>query len=132
MIIKLLYWISTGLVCTLYLVSVVLYIMDLPAAEAQYMSLEYPAYLAMVMVAAKLAAVVAIVTRVSVALSDLAYAGALFHLMLAASAHLNVGDGQWPTAVIAIGLLIISFVTQNRARRKPSPYGSVGRLLGFR
>ena len=132
MIIKLFYWISTGLICALYLFSTVTYLMDLPAAQAQYMSLEYPGYLALVMAVAKLAAEVAILTRVSAALSDLAYAGTLFHLMLAASAHLNVGDGQWPPAVAAIVLLMISFVTQNGARRKASPYGSVPRLMGFR
>ncbi len=130
MIIKSIYWISTGLICLLYLSSTVMYLWDLPSAQAQYASLEYPEYLALTMAFAKLAAVVAILSRVSVALSDLAYAGTLFHLMLAASAHINVGDGMWPPAVIAIGLLIISFLTQNTARKKPAPYGSLKALLG--
>jgi hypothetical protein len=67
-------------------------------------------------------AVAAILSRVSVALSDLAYAGMFYHLLLAFSAHVNAGDGGFAPALIAVCLLIVSFFTQNAARAKLSPY----------
>ena len=50
-----------------------------------------------------------------------AYAGMLFHLLLAISAHLNARDGGFVPALIALALLATSFLTQNLARRRPSP-----------
>lgn len=65
----------------------------------------------------------AILSRVSVPLSDLAYAGILFHLLLSGSAHLGVRKprGIVP-ALVGLVLLVASFATQNGAREGPSPY----------
>lgn len=66
---------------------------------------------------------VAILSRVSVPLSDLAYAGIFFHLLLSGLAHIGVRKpvGALPAA-IGLALLITSFMTQNDARDLPSPY----------
>lgn len=71
----------------------------------------------------KILAVAAILSRVGVALSDLAYAGTFYHLLLSASAHINVRkrSGAVPTAV-GLVLLVAAFLTQNAARETPSPY----------
>lgn len=57
------------------------------------------------------------------ALSDLAYAGIFYHLLLSGLAHLGVRKprGALP-AVVGLALLAASFVTQNAAREVPSPY----------
>jgi DoxX-like family len=81
----------------------------------------FPAYLVPVLIGAKIAAAVAILTRVSVRLSDLAYAGIFYHLLLAFSAHLDAGDGGCGAALLALALLRASFFTQNAARKRPSP-----------
>lgn len=68
-------------------------------------------------------AVVAIVSRISLPLSDLAYAGMFYHLLLSALAHIGVRrpGGALPAA-IGLLLLIASFATQNAGRSVPSPY----------
>lgn len=113
------YWISTGLLCLMYGMSAVTYIMQRTEVEHGFLQFGYPAYLVTVLIAVKIAAVLAVLSRVSVRLSDLAYAGILFHLLLALSAHLSVGDGGFGPAIFGLVLLATSFLTQNHARKVP-------------
>lgn len=85
--------------------------------------LGYPAYLVPVMIVVKILGPVAILSRFSVGLSDLAYAGILYHLLLSGLAHLGVRkpSGAVPAA-IGLALLAASFLTQNTARAIPSPH----------
>jgi hypothetical protein len=115
------YWISTALLCLIYLGGAAAYILQRPMVEEGFAHFGYPSYLITVLIVAKIAAPLAILSRVSVSLSDLAYAGMLFHLLLAISAHLNAGDGGFFPALVALILLLISFFTQNGARKVPSP-----------
>ncbi|PSJ57478.1 DoxX family protein [Kumtagia ephedrae] len=119
-----LYWISTGLLSLLYLSSAFLYLTKGAWVRQTLAELNYPApYLVPFMVVVKVLGPVAILSRVSTPLSDLAYAGILFHLVLSASAHLGVRKpkGALP-AIIGLALLALSFATQNAAREIPSPY----------
>jgi hypothetical protein len=116
------YWISTVLICLLYLASATVYATMGAYVREAFGTLGYPVYLVPILIAAKVLAVAAILSRVSVALSDLAYAGMFYHLLLALSAHLNAGDGGFAPAVVGLGLLVVSFFTQNAARAKLSPY----------
>jgi hypothetical protein len=120
---KWLYWISTALLCAMYFMGVVFYALNMEEAQKGYVAMGYPAYLAPVMLVVKLAGVIAILSRLSVSLSDLAYAGMFFHLLLAMAAHIGSGIGNPIAAVIGLALLAASFFTQNQARRKKSPYG---------
>jgi len=72
----------------------------------------------------KILAPLVILSRFNVALSDLAYAGIFYHLLLSALAHLGTKKpvGAAP-AVIGLLLLVASFLTQNAVRGIPSPYG---------
>jgi hypothetical protein len=116
------YWISTALISLLYLASATIYLTQGDTVRQALGGLGYPAYLMPVLIVVKILGVAAILSRVSVALSDLAYAGMFYHLLLAFSAHLNAGDGGFAPALIGLGLLIVSFFTQNAARAAPSPY----------
>ncbi|MDD4911072.1 MAG: DoxX family protein [Sideroxydans sp.] len=121
------YWISTALLALLYLTSATLYIIKKDWVRQTLSELNYPApYLVPLMIVVKVLGPVAILSRISVPLSDLAYAGIFFHLLLSGSAHLGVRKpkGALP-AVIGLVLLIVSFTTQNTARDVPSPYGVV-------
>lgn len=121
------YWISTALLALLYLASATLYVVKKDWVHQTLTELNYPArYLVPLMVVVKVLGPLAILSRVSVPLSDLAYAGIFFHLLLSGSAHLGVRKpkGALP-AVIGLVLLIVSFTTQNAARDVPSPYGVV-------
>ncbi|MEB2540136.1 DoxX family protein [Burkholderia cenocepacia] len=119
------YWVSTALLALIYLASATLYIVKKDWVHQTLAELNYPApYLVPLMIVVKFLGPVMILSRVSVPLSDLAYAGILFHLLLSGSAHLGVRKpkGALP-AVIGLVLLIVSFTTQNAARDVPSPYG---------
>jgi DoxX-like family len=120
---KALYWGSTALLCLLYLGSATFYLTQGDTVRQLLGQLGYPGYLVAILIAAKLAGVAAVLSRVSVALSDLAYAGMLYHLLLAISAHLNRNDipGAVPASV-GLVLLVTSFLTQTAARAKPSAY----------
>lgn len=121
------YWISTVLLTLLYLASATLYIVKKDWVRQTLAALNYPApYLVPLMVMVKVLGPLAILSRVSVPLSDLAYAGIFFHLLLSGSAHLSVRKpkGALP-AVVGLVLVAISFTTQNAVRDTDSPYGAV-------
>jgi hypothetical protein len=120
------YWISTTLLSLLYLSSALIYIVKRDWVRQTLAEFGYPAYLVPLLTAVKILAVLAIIARFSVPLSDLAYAGMLFHLLLSGLAHIGIRkpSGALPAAV-GLVLLIASFTTQNAARDIPSPYGVV-------
>lgn len=118
------YWVSTVLLALIYVGGGVFYLTDIAGMQAGWVQLGFPAYLVPIMAVVKIAAGVVILWRPVVALVDLTYAGMFFHLLLAVSAHIAAGDGQFLPAVIGVVLLVLSCFTQNAARAKPSPYGS--------
>jgi hypothetical protein len=129
--IKWVYWIATVLLSLIYLGGGTMYLLNIPMVQGLFVQFHYPAYLVPILAPLKLAAAVTILWRFSVKLSDLAYAGMFFHLLLAASAHIGIADyAGLPPSIVGLVLLAISFVTQNGARRNPSPYGSVANLIG--
>ncbi|MBR0784117.1 DoxX family protein [Bradyrhizobium iriomotense] len=124
------YWISTALLCLLYLTSAYMYLTRGDWVRQALAELGYPAYLVPVMIVVKVLGPAVILLRVSVALSDLAYAGIFFHLLLAALAYLGVRKpGGAVPALVGLVLLAASFVTQNAAREIPSPYAQTAILV---
>lgn len=118
------YWISTALLSVLYLASAYMYATRRQWVREALTELGYSANnLVPFMIIVKVLGPVAILWRVSVPLSDLAYAGIFFHLLLSGLAHIGVRKpvGALPAA-IGLALLIASFMTQNDARDVPSPY----------
>lgn len=120
---KYIYWGSTGLLALMYIGGGVFYLSDIAGVQAVWTQLGFPAYLVPIMAVVKIAAAVVILWRPVVAVVDLTYAGMFFHLLLAISAHINAGDGQFLPAVVGLVLLMLSCFTQNSARANPSPYG---------
>ncbi|MGY5776491.1 DoxX family protein [Rhizobium sp. LEGMi135b] len=117
------YWVATALLISLYLASAVTYVIKTEWVRQTILGFGYPGYLVHFLTFVKLAAVAAIVSRFNIAVSDLAYAGMLFHLLLSGLAHIGARKplGALP-AVIGLTLLAISFATQNAGREVPSPY----------
>ncbi|XUY29987.1 DoxX family protein (plasmid) [Agrobacterium sp. rho-8.1] len=116
------YWISTALLSLLYLSSATLYIVKRDFAVKAQADLGYSApNLVPFLIVVKILGPLAILSRVSVPLSDLAYAGMFYHLILSGLAHLGVRSikGAVPAA-IGLVLLVASFATQNVARDVPS------------
>ena len=124
MIVNYIYWISTALLSLLYFASACLYIAKADFVRNAQAELGYSAsHLVPLMIVVKILGPAAILSRVNLALSDLAYAGMFYHLLLSAFAHLAVNKpkGSIPAAAGLI-LLVASFVTQNTVRGLPSPY----------
>jgi len=117
------YWISTTLLALLYLASAITYVVKTEWVRQTILGFGYPAYLVEVLTVVKILAVAVVLSRFSVALSDLAYAGILFHLVLSAMAHIGVRKplGALP-ALLGLIFLVTSFATQNFARDTSSPY----------
>lgn len=118
---KFLYWASTAPLCLIYAAGSAMYLTQRPMVEEGFDFLGYPSYLITVLIIAEIAAPLAILTRLSVWLSDLAYAGMFFHLLLAISAHLNAGDAGFVPALLALALMITSFLSQNAGSKAASP-----------
>ena len=123
------YWVSTGLLCLLYLTSAFMYVTKGEWVRKVLAELGYPAYLVPFMIGVKVLGPLAILSRFSVAVSDLAYAGIFYHLLLSGLAYVGVRkpSGALPAA-IGLAMLAASFVTQNAARAIPSPYGQAAML----
>jgi hypothetical protein len=118
------YWISTTLLSLLYFASASMYIAKGDYVRNAQVELGYSAsHLVPFMIVVKVLGPAAILWRFNVALSDLAYAGMFYHLLLSALAHLGVRKpkGSLP-AVVGFILLVASFMTQNAVRDLPSPY----------
>ncbi|MEF9605035.1 DoxX family protein [Paracoccus sp. PXZ] len=122
MVRKILYWISTALLSLMYLVSATMYVTQGDVVRQALGALGYPGYLVPALITVKLLGIAAVLSRVNVKLSDLAYAGMFYHLLLAFSAHINAHDyGGAVPAIAGFLALVASFLTQNVARAKKSP-----------
>ncbi|MDQ0561889.1 hypothetical protein QO004_003690 [Rhizobium mesoamericanum] len=120
---KWIYWVATNVLALIYLMGGAYYLSDMAGVQRIFPTLGYPPYLVPILAVLKPLAAVAILWRFSVALSDLAYAGMFYHLLLAISAHFNAGQTvEAAPALVGLVALLVSFATQNAARRKPSPY----------
>ncbi len=116
------YWVSTALLCLGYLGGAVLYTFNHDMVAQLFPQLGYPVYLTYLLPIVKVLGPAAIISRYSLALSDLAYSGMFFHLLLAFSAHVTSGQPGWQPAVVMFAMLLISFFTQNAVRKPMSPY----------
>src|SRR5688572_23886486 len=105
---KFAYWIATGLLVALMVFSAVTYFVRHDRVEAVFVALGYPTYIIYPLAIAKLLGVVAIVSKRSATLKEWAYAGFFFDFVLALSAHLNAGDGQFGPALGALIVLVVS------------------------
>jgi len=106
---KLIYWIATGLLLFMMLMSASMYMIKYEVVSMTFVKLGYPVYVIYPLAVAKILGVLAILSRKSKFLKEWAYAGFFFDFLLALSAHLYVGDGEFAPAFIAILLLIVSY-----------------------
>ena len=103
------YWVATGLLSALVLMSVGMYFFNYGHISAEFKKLGYPVYIIYPLAIAKILAVVAILTKMSPKLKEWAYAGLFFDFVLAGVAHIVVKDGEFGGAVIATVLLLASY-----------------------
>jgi FtsH-binding integral membrane protein len=107
---KIVYWVATGLLSVLLLMSSGMYIFQNGMIQQAYQSLGYPTYLIYPLVVAKLTAVVVLLSQKKSILKEWAYAGLFFEFVLAFFAHVMANDGEQMGAVVAMVLLVISYI----------------------
>lgn len=107
---KIIYWISTGIVFFMSIMSAVNFLTDPTAAGKMFESLGFSDVLVYPLSIAKILGVVAIATKLNKTLKNLAYVGFAIDFLAAVYGHLMAGDGNFPGAMIALFMLIISFI----------------------
>ncbi len=111
---KILYWVFTGLLCLWMVFQGVMFTFFPGQVEEIFVRFELPLTMIIPLGIAKLLAVIAILTKLSSFLKLLAYLGLLIDFLAAFGNHMNAGDGQWPGPVIAMLLLMVSFIYDRR------------------
>ena len=112
--IKIAYYISTGLITALMLMSAGMYFFNHDEVSELFTSFGYPTYIIYPLAIAKLLGLFAIWNPNFKSLKEWAYAGFFFDLVLAAGAHLGIQDGGHYTAIIVIIILFISYFSNKK------------------
>ena len=110
--IKVAYVVSTGLLTLMMLGSAGMYIFNNAEVVQAFTNLGFPTWIIYPLATAKLLGLVAIWSRKSKTLLNLAYAGFFYNFILASSAHIAVADGEFFGALMALVLLGVSFFSQ--------------------
>ena len=117
---KIAYYVGTGLLTAMILMSAGMYLFNTAEISKAFTALGYPTYLIYPLAVAKLAGVAAIWSGFSPRLRFMAYAGFFFNFVLAATAHLAVGDGEAIGAFVALTLLAVSYFARIRLDVAPA------------
>lgn len=107
---KIIYWIATGLLSVLILMSAGMYFFNHEMVSEIFITLGYPAYIIYPLAVAKLLGLVAIWAKKSGMLKEWAYAGFFFDFILALTAHIHINDGDYGGALVALLLLVVSYI----------------------
>ena len=111
---KIIYYVVTVLLSLIMLMSAGMYIFNNAAIQKAFETLGHPTYIIYPLAALKILGLVAIWSRQSARLKEWAYAGFFFNFVLAAAAHLQIGDGESMGAFVALTLLIVSYIFDKR------------------
>lgn len=107
---NIIYWVATGLLTALLLISAVLDIFYNDMVSATYARLGYPTNIIYPFGFLKILGLIAIWSKKANTLKKLAYAGFFFSFVLALGAHISENDGKFIPAVIGIILLAFSYM----------------------
>ncbi len=107
---KIIYWVVTGLLSALLLMSAGMYIFQNEMIQQLFVGFGYPTYLIYPLAVLKISAIIVLLTQKESRIKELAYAGLFFDFVLAFFAHIMVGDGEQMAAILAIILLLVSYV----------------------
>lgn len=115
---KIIYLSATILLSAIMLLSIGMYFFNHQAIGQSFQDLGYPAYLVYPLGIAKILGLIAIWSKKSDILKEWSYAGFFFTLVLAISAHLVTNDGEFGVALLALILLIVSYLYDKKLQAK--------------
>ena len=107
---KIIYWTSTGLLSALLLMSAGMYVFNNEEVSQTFMALGYPTYIIYPLAVVKISAIIVLLSQKQTLIKEWAYAGLFFNFLLATSAHINIHDGDHFGGIIALVLLITSYI----------------------
>ncbi|WP_299017721.1 DoxX family protein [uncultured Polaribacter sp.] len=107
---KIVYYAATGLLTLLMLFSVSMYLFNNDAITKAFISFGYPTYIIYPLATAKILGLIAIWFVKNKAVKEWAYAGFFFNFILAFFAHYMISDGEQMGALVALVLLIVSYI----------------------
>jgi len=117
---RVLYWIFTGLLTAQMLGTAGMQLFNPDMGREGFIRLGYPTYILYPLALAKLLGLAAVLSNRSYLLKNLAYAGFLYLLLLAVTAHLAAGEGpETIPAALALVWLAGSFHFGRKVRRAP-------------
>lgn len=111
-----LYWITTMLLCVLFLNSAVLHFSENYEVSLVFKNLGFPTWLIYPLAICKILAVVVILSNKGRDLKEWAYAGLFFNTSLAFLAHYMIGDNKEKRVFIVLILLLASYFLGKKVR----------------
>ena len=114
---KIAFYVSTGLLSVLVLFSVGMYFFNHEEIVKAFISLGFPTYIIYPLAIAKLLGLFALWMLQKKVIVEWAYAGFLFNFILAFFAHYMINDGEQMGALMALLLLIVSYVFSNKIKK---------------
>lgn len=113
---KIIYLIATVLLSIMMLMSAGMYVFNHEEISGLFTSFGYPTYIIYPLAIAKLLGLFAIWNPRFKVLKEWAYAGFLFNFVMAFFAHYMIGDGEQGGALIALVLLVVSYIFNKRKK----------------
>ncbi len=105
---RIIYWISTGILCLIMVFSASMYLFKYDMAAASFENLGFPTWIIYPNATLKILGVIAILSKKSKLLKEWAYAGMFFDMALAFTAHYMAEDGGGAIAAVGLIALVVS------------------------
>lgn len=115
---RIIYWVATGLLTVLMLMSISMYFLKYQMVSESFNKLGFPTFVVYPSAIAKLLGIIAILSKKSNFLKEWAYAGFFFDFSLAFGAHVAARDGEFGMALIALVLLLVSRIYDEKLYKK--------------
>lgn len=105
---KIIYWISTLLMCGIFTFSAQMYFRNTKIVEGFFEGFGYPSYIVIPLAIMKVLGIVAVLVKKPKFLMEWAYAGFFFDAVLAFVAHQKAEDGGAMFSILAIVFILVS------------------------
>jgi len=105
---RIIYWLATIGICGIMIYSAQMYFRNTAGVESFFQSLNYPSYIVIPLAVLKVCGVAMLLWRGIPWLTEWAYAGIFFDVVLAAAAHANA-EQSVTLSLIALVLLLLSY-----------------------
>lgn len=114
-VVRITHWIATGIVSLLMFASASTYIIGHEEVRITFTEqLGFPAWLIYPMAVAQYSSLLMLVTKFNRTLTEWAYAGLVFNLLLAIGAHVAASDQQVVPVSVVLILTVLSYFTWKR------------------